>query len=185
MKRKLSALTPPQVAQRSREACRKLMERPEFHDAGAVMLYMPLPGEVDTAELALTAWQQQKTVLLPKVSWEQRHMMAVKCLSFEDEFSVGRHGIREPAAGEPWPVARIDLVVVPALAYDRTGHRLGHGAGFYDRFLSLPELHAAACGLAFDEQVVEEVPVHDHDCPLDFLVTDKEVLTFPPRIGRR
>ena len=89
---------------------------------------------------------------------------------------VGSFGIGEPAAGEAWPIEDIDLIVVPAVAYDRRGRRLGRGGGFYDRFLARGGLRARTCGLAFAQQIVQELPAESHDYPVEIVVTDREVL---------
>lgn len=175
----LSSMPPADAESKSHQACHKVMALESFRSARAVMLYMPLPGEVDTAELALASWRDGKTVLAPKVSWEQRHMIPMRIHSLDDPFETNEDGgFREPTDGEPWPVDRIDFIIVPALAFDRRGHRLGRGAGFYDRFLARPEVRAVACGLGFGEQLVDELPIHDNDWPVNLLVTDREVLTF-------
>ena len=76
------------------------------------------------------------------------------------------------------PFEEIDLVVAPGLGFDRKGNRLGRGGSYYDRFFTNKELKAAKCGFAFAEQVIETVPVTEHDMPVDMLVTDEEVLYF-------
>jgi 5-formyltetrahydrofolate cyclo-ligase len=175
----LAALSAETVAAKSRQACHRLIGLEEFRSAQTVMIYLPMPREVDTAPLALAAWQDGKTVVAPRVFWGQRHMIPVLCQSLNDkDLSPGRFGVREPLEGEPWPSEEIDLVVTPALAFDRSGHRLGRGGGFYDRFLASPLLKATACGLGFAEQVVDELPVGQNDRRLDVLVTDQEVLRF-------
>ncbi len=178
MKKTLSAMPAGAAADKSRRACRMLTALDEFQNAATVMLYMPIPQEIDCIPAALAAWQQVKTVLVPKVSLEQRHMIAVRCNSMDDEMVTGSYGIREPAGGQPWPVENIDLIVVPALAYDRRGNRLGRGGGFYDHFLAQPGIRAVTCGLAFAEQVAEDIPTTANDWPVGMLVTDKEVLRF-------
>lgn len=169
------------AARASRAACASLMELKEFREARVVMLYTPIPLEVDCIELALSAWQDDKTVLLPKVDWSQRHMLALQCRSLDDEMVMGRHGIDEPAGGEPWPLEEIDFIVVPALAYDRHGNRLGRGGGFYDKFLASGGMRAVTCGLGFAQQVLDRLPTTSTDYPLDLLVTDEEVLRFDLR----
>jgi len=176
MKAALAAMDPQVAASKSRSACKRLIALEEFQTARVVMLYLPIPCEIDTVPIALAAWQNGEMVLVPKVDWEQRHMIAVRCRSMDDQMDEGRYGLRTPAAVEPWPADQIDLIVVPALAYDRHGHRLGRGGGFYDRFLSAPEVKAVSCGLAFHEQVVDQVPCDENDYPVDILVTDREVL---------
>ncbi len=172
------ALSPQAAAKKSRAACKALTTSEEFLQARSVMIYLSTPGEVDTAEIALAAWQSGKTVLAPRVSWEHKHMAPLEIRGFDNGLAVGRNNIREPIAGVPWPLEEIDLVVVPAMAFDRHGYRLGRGGGFYDRFLAQPRLRAFACGLAFSEQVVDAVPTHEHDRPVHMLVTDEGVLRF-------
>ena len=183
IKKRLYAMEPQEIASRSCAACTALIALDEFKAARAVMLYMPIAHEVDCLSAAMVAWQQDKTVLVPKVDRQRGRMTAVTCRGMDDDMVSGSYGIREPANGELWLVEEIDFIVVPALAYDRSGNRLGRGAGFYDRFLSQKGLGAVTCGLAFDEQGVDAVPVHDHDWPVAILVTDKEVLRFnnPPK----
>ncbi len=178
MKAKLGAMSPEEIATKSHAASQRLMNLPEYRDAQVLMLYLPIPQEVDTASLALHAWQEEKIVLAPKVDWSQRHMLAVRIHSLDDGLTTGAFGLREPTVGNPWPIEEIDLIVVPALAYDRSGGRLGRGGGFYDRFLAEPGMRAVTCGLGFDEQVVDELPAERHDYPVSILVTDKELLRF-------
>jgi len=76
------------------------------------------------------------------------------------------------------PLEEIDLVVAPALGFDGKGNRLGRGSSYYDRFFANDGLKAARCGFAFAEQRVDSIPVAEHDEPVDFLVTDEEVIYF-------
>ena len=172
----LLAIPSKQRDERSRRACRNLVSIMPFQEASTIMLFLSLPHEVDTAEAILLAWQLGKVVAVPKISWEQRHMIPVQINSLETGLSTGVSGIRNPVAGVPVPFGEIDLVVTPGLGFDRKGNRLGRGGSYYDRFFTNPELKAIRCGLGFDEQVVDDVPVVEHDKPVDFLVTDKEVV---------
>jgi 5-formyltetrahydrofolate cyclo-ligase len=178
MRAALAAMSAEVAAGKSHLACQRLIALPEFREADVVMIYLDIPNEVDIAPVARAAWEGNKRVLVPKVTWEDKQMTALPLHSLDEGLIRTPQGLREPASGEPCPVENIDFIVVPALAYDRTGNRLGRGAGFYDRFLSTPGMRATTCGLAFSEQVVDEVPVHANDCPVDLLVTDAEVLSF-------
>jgi 5-formyltetrahydrofolate cyclo-ligase len=178
----LKAIPPDVAAEKSRRACQALIGLEEFRSARTVMIYLSMPHEVDTSPLALAAWREGKTVLAPKVLWGQRRMVPVVCRSLKDEdLTPGRFGVREPLEVDPWPLEEIQLVVAPALAFDRRGQRLGRGGGYYDRFLASSRLRAVVCGLGFTEQVVDAVPVGSEDHPLDILVTDEEVLRFKRR----
>jgi 5-formyltetrahydrofolate cyclo-ligase len=178
VKQAMAAMSSDERAARSRDACDRLLAQPEFAEASTVMLYLSMLQELDTAAVALAAWQQSKTVVVPKLCDGHRHMIAVRIDSLESGLASGRYGIREPHCSDPWPLEEIDLVVVPALAFDRRGHRLGRGGGYYDRFLAEPSVKAVACGLAFSQQVYEELPIETHDRPVDLLVSDREVLRF-------
>ena len=115
---------------------------------------------------------------VPKISWQQRHMIPVQINSLETDFSTGVAGLRNPVTGMPMPFEEIDLVVTPALGFDRKGNRLGRGGSYYDGFFANEQLKACRCGFAFAEQLIESVPVTPTDESVDFLVTDEEVLYF-------
>jgi len=179
----LLAMPPAAQKEKSRKACRNLVATDQFQGASIVMMYLSLPHEVDTSEAILHAWQLGKTVVVPKISWQQRHMIPVQINSLETGFTTGVGGLRNPVTGVPMPFEEIDLVVAPALGFDRRGNRLGRGGSFYDRFFANDEVAAARCGFAFAEQVVESIPVTDSDEPVDFLVTDEEVICCAERKG--
>ena len=178
LQRILAGISDEQRKEKSRRACRKLIATPEFQNASTVMMYLSLPHELDTSEAILCAWQMGKTVVVPKVSWQQRHMIPVQINSLETGFSEEVPGLRNPTTGAPVPFEDIHLVIAPGLGFDRKGTRLGRGGSYYDRFFSNKELKAAKCGFAFAEQVIETVPVTEHDVPVDMLVSDEEVLYF-------
>ncbi len=169
-------ISPQQRQEKSRKACGNLIATEPFQNASIIMLFLSLPHELDTADAILHAWQLGKTVAVPKISWQQRHMIPVQISSLETGFSTGALGLRNPTAGVPIPFGQIDLVVAPGLGFDRNGNRLGRGGSFYDRFFANKEVIASRCGLVFAEQVVDSVPVTESDMPVDFLVTDEGVI---------
>jgi len=176
----LDGLTETQRHEKSMAACREVIHSPEFAAARVVMLFLSTPTEIDTAPIALKAWQAGKTVAVPKVSWNQRRMLPVEITSLTTGItSTGP--VREPIGGKPIPLDLIDLVIVPGVGFTPTGHRIGRGMGFYDRFLALPEFLGVSCGLAFEEQIVQELPVLDHDMPLSMLATDRGIRRFGSR----
>ena len=178
LRNRLLAIASPQRNEKSRKACRNLVSTPQFQSASAVMMFLSLPHEVDTSEAILHAWQLGKTVVVPKLSFQQRHMIPVQINSLETGFSTGVNGLRNPITGVPIPFEDIDLVVAPALGFDKKGNRLGRGGSYYDRFFANKKLKAARCGFAFAEQVVDSIPVTARDEPVDFLVTDEEIIYF-------
>lgn len=179
----LLAMPPEQRKEKSRKACQNLVSTDPFQSASIVMMYLSLPHEVDTSEAILHAWQLGKTVVVPKISWQQRHMIPVRINSLETGFATSPGGLRNPITGVPMPFGEIDLIVAPALGFDRQGNRLGRGGSFYDRFFANEDVAAMRCGFAFTEQVVDSIPVSESDEPVDFLVTDEEVVFCDERKG--
>jgi 5-formyltetrahydrofolate cyclo-ligase len=172
-----------QRSEKSHKACQNLISTPQFQSATSIMMYLSLPHEVDTSEAILHAWQLGKAVAVPKISWQQRRMMAVEINSLETGFSTLVAGLRNPTMGVPVPFEEIDLVVTPALGFDRKGNRLGRGGSYYDRFFTDEKFKASKCGFAFTEQVVDSIPVTSTDVPIDFLVTDEEIMYFNNQEG--
>ncbi len=178
LREKLAAMSDEDRHAKSVAACSFVAGTADFAGARVVMLYLSTPTEVDTAGLALRAWQDGKTVVVPKVSWDQRRMLPVELTSLTSGLTTTGAGVREPIAGAPIPLNLIDLVVVPGLGFTTNGHRIGRGMGFYDRFLAQSEFMGISCGLAFEDQVVQELPVLDHDIALSMLATDRGVRRF-------
>jgi 5-formyltetrahydrofolate cyclo-ligase len=174
----LAAMSEEDRHRKSIAACGLLAGTPEFAAARVVMLFLSMPHEIETSSLALRCWQAGKTVVVPKVSWDQRRMLPVEITSLQTGISTTHPGVREPTTGKPIPLNMIDLVVVPGIGFTPTGHRIGRGMGFYDRFLAQNDFVGVSCGLGFEEQVLEQIPVLDHDIPLSMLTTDKGIRRF-------
>ncbi len=174
----LAQLSPDEISTRSLRACHRLFEQPEYVKAEVIMVFVALANEIDTGPLVLRAWQDQKRVLVPKVSWNQHRMLPIEIRSLTEDLMVSPMGIREPATGIPFPISLIDLVVLPGLGFDEYGNRLGRGRGLYDRFLANAEFKGTACALAFDLQFVPNLPVGPLDRQVDMLVTDEQVRRF-------
>jgi len=160
----------------SKKACRTLIDTEQFRRASVIMLFLSLPHEIDTTAAILNAWQNQKIVVVPKVSPRQKHMIPIQIHSLESGISTDQRGLRNPVTGPPVPPEDIQLVVTPGLAFDKNGNRLGRGASYYDRFFASKQLAAAKCGFAFNCQIMDDVPVENHDQKVDLLVTDKEII---------
>ena len=163
-------------AEMSRAACRNLLELDEYKRAAVVMCFLSLPHEVDTTPIILHAWQHDKTVAVPKVSWQQRHMIPVEISSLETGITTGSAGLKNPTTGVPMPLEEIDLVITPGIAFTKDGDRLGRGGAYYDRFFISKSLNAVKCGIAFGTQIVETIPTDEHDQLVDLIVTENGVI---------
>lgn len=184
MRERLSAMAPEEVQRLSAAVCRRIVAAGFFETAETVMMYLPIAQEVDLTPLALRCFQDGKTVCVPRMDWASRHMRAVEIRSLEDEFEQRNCGVREPVSGRAIPVDELNVVLIPGLAFDTAGRRLGRGGGFYDRFLAQPAIRsggARLCGVGFDSQVVDVVPAEPHDAPLGVIVTDRRMICAPCR----
>ncbi|MBS0319471.1 MAG: 5-formyltetrahydrofolate cyclo-ligase [Proteobacteria bacterium] len=167
-----SALTDVARADASDRIAARLVATPRFAGAGTVMLTMPFRGEWDTQPLVDAALRAGKRVVLPRVDAGARMLVLHAVSDVGRELAAGFAGIAEPSADAPRvEPAAIDWVLVPGLAFDDTGRRLGYGGGFYDRLLPLMRPDAQRAAGAFDEQVVTAVPVGPHDARIDELAT--------------
>ncbi len=177
MKAFLAGLTAADRHARSIAACQQLMSTREFKAAQTIMIFMSMPTEVETSTLAIKAWQEGKNVAVPRVDWAGKRMEPVEICSLDVGMTTTGPGIREPITGKAVPLGCIDMVVVPGLAYDHKGYRVGRGRGFYDRFLAQQDFQGTRCALCFHEQLLAEpIPCEPHDAPMDLIVSDKEVI---------
>lgn len=182
LRQRLAAMSAEDVHLQSQQAASLLASTKVFQRAKALMIFLPLEHEIDACPIALRAWQAGKTVTAPLVNHNQKRMMPVELCSLDEPMDIDRYGVRTPRTGEVFPIEMIDLVITPGLGFDRQGHRIGRGGGYYDRFLAHRDFKGVICGLALDEQIVTGVPTDEHDAKIDMLVTSNEVLRF--RNGR-
>ncbi len=181
LKKRLLELTNLPVAgrfEKSKKACENLVSTPQFQRSAVIMIFLSLPYEIDTTPAVRNAWQHGKTVAVPKVDWRQKNMTPVRIDSLETGLAIEVAGLRNPVDGTRVPAGEIDLVVVPGIAFDRSGNRLGTGNAYYDKFFDDRNLVATRCGLAFSEQLIDSIPAEEHDKPMDLLVTDEEIIYF-------
>ena len=176
--RRIAALTPEEHAARSRAIAERLLRLPEFARANVVMLFAAMADEADTAAIIRAALDAGKTVLLPKVNAQTREMIACPIVDPADA-APGTYGILEPSNNAAVDASLIEFCLVPARAFDRTGARLGRGAGYYDRFMASHGFSAVRCGIAFSSQLLDSVPSETHDLPVHVIVTDTEVIRPP------
>ena len=152
--------TKEQLLEQSEKILAKLEQHPDFIKADKVMLYSALPDEVQT-QAFLEKWHLKKHIILPTVVGDD--IIPVE-YGKDTDFAVGDFNILEPQ-NEPY-TGNFDLIIVPGVAFDRKGNRLGRGRGYYDRFLS-QHFDVKRIGICFDFQLVDEVPAEDFDIRMD------------------
>ncbi|MFH0877765.1 MAG: 5-formyltetrahydrofolate cyclo-ligase [Candidatus Omnitrophota bacterium] len=168
-KRLLTKLKTHKEEQRLKKSSRiaqKLFSLKEFCQAKTVLFYLSLDGEVDTARLIKRTIALGKKVAVPVIRKESRDIFPSILCDYETELKTGPYGVHHPKEEciRPIPLESIDLVIVPGLAFDEAGNRLGRGLGYYDRFLSRLPKDTPTVGLAFDFQIVRDFPpLESHD----------------------
>ncbi|MFZ5827032.1 MAG: 5-formyltetrahydrofolate cyclo-ligase [Bacillota bacterium] len=177
------ALPTEERAEWSRRAQENLIRSPWWEPARTVMLYLPIKGEVETALLVAEARKRWKRIVLPRVERSPKRLALHRWTGEPADLVVGTYNILEPAEHLPRVEhGEIDLVVVPGVAFDRWGNRMGYGGGYYDRTLPLIGAYnktAAFLGLAYAMQVqmMKPLPWEEHDVQLDGIITQSGVIT--------
>ena len=142
-----------------------------FTKAEAILCYYSHHGEVRTQEL-MTKWLNKKTFLLPKLT--EGNTFLVQPITSLDTLEENRFGIPEPVISE-LEAPRPELIIVPGVAFDRKGNRIGMGSGYYDRYLADKE-DIPKIALAYSQQILDELPKEPYDKPVDYIITKDEVI---------
>jgi len=158
------------ILKKSKEIIETLTGLKEYVDAERVMSYISLDEEVDTKEFIKNELSLGKTLVVPFMEKDVIQVSKLKNL----EFAKGRFGVLEPVKKEIYS-DKIDLVLVPGIAFDINGSRIGFGKGYYDMFLEKFRT-PLKIGLAFEEQIVEPILAEKHDKQVDMIITDKRVI---------
>lgn len=151
---------------KSSRIAKKLFLLKEYLQAKTILFYLSFDGEVDTLRMIKDAIKQGKKVAVPVIRKEKKEMIPSLLENLDTELKSGPYGVLHPREEyiRPIPLDAIDLVVVPGLAFDEAGNRLGRGMGYYDRFLSRLPKDIPTIGLAFDFQVIRDFPpLEPHD----------------------
>ena len=179
MSRKRDAMKEAEAESKSAAIMKNLVKLTEYKKAKAVMFYAAKGNEVQTMELIEAALKEGKIVLLPITNIEKKEIEAAVIEDYDRDLKKGTFGIMEP---DPFKKRvnrkdekNIDVVIVPGVAFDIDGHRLGYGHGFYDKLLHRLD-RTVKIGLAYDFQIVGKLPRESHDHPMDIIVTESRVI---------
>ena len=161
-------LSPEEKLRRSEGIMARVERLPEFREAKVVLLYWSMADEVQTHTF-VERWYREKVLLLPCVDGDDlrlRQYTGPECLVAGEQFGIG-----EPTGPEYKELDKVELIIVPGVAFDRRNNRMGRGRGFYDRLLkSTP--NAKKIGVAYDFQMLDEIPVEEHDVKMDEVLSE-------------
>lgn len=163
-------LTPAEKQRQANSVFHDIECLKQFKDAKVVLLYHSLPDELPTHSI-IDQWSNTKTILLPRVDGEY-----LRLYRYSPTLMVhGSYNISEPSMScQEYSIGDVDLAIIPAMAFDRKGHRLGRGKGFYDRLLATSSV--MKIGVAFNSQIVRNVPADAFDIGMNMVITDKSLL---------
>ena len=160
------------VVAASRAIVEKLLAGPLSERRGPALIFLPIrrPGASPEPDLSSTIEWTLGRLFVPKVDWQDRSMEAIP---WSSGVGTGRHGVPEPRGQDAIAPEALDLVLVPGVAFDREGARLGRGGGFYDRYLArIDRTRTAVVGVCFEMQIRAQVPCEAHDARMDAVVTE-------------
>ena len=163
-----------EVQQKSLQIHQQLLSFPPFQSSPEILFYYPFRQEVDLLLTLNHALKSQKKVLLPRIQ-PQKTLSIHHITNITHDLKENSLGIKEPAAHCPsFPSEKIKLILIPGVAFDLSGHRLGYGSGYYDRFL--PSHPALKVGIAYEFQILPNIIPQDHDIAMDYVITEKRVI---------
>lgn len=148
-----------------------------FKEARTVLFYASFGTEVDTISMIDESLKMGKKIVVPKVDNETRKLKLYEIKDLR-ELSPGFMGIPEPSLSDERirQIKDVDLAIIPGTAFDYSGNRLGYGAGYYDILLSGTEKKIPLVALAYEEQLIDSIPLETHDVKIDIIITDKQVI---------
>ena len=175
--RRRRSIDPKELATLSSRVEANLLTVKEYNSATLVISYCAMDDEVQTRPIIERALAEGKRVAVIVTDVPSKTLSFSEIKSFEDDLAPGVFGIREPKPGliRPVTIAQADIVLVPLVAWDEKGHRLGYGAGYFDRALA-GATRITKVGLALESQRLVQIPESRHDVPLDVIVTERRVL---------
>ncbi len=165
---------------KSEEIKKKLFAREDFRLKRNIMFFLTFGKEVRTEAMVRESLAQGKKIIVPKIDKKSNTLILSWLHDYDKDLASGVWGIPEPHAAALRPIKpeEVDLVIVPGVAFDRNGNRLGYGGGYYDRFFTRLRKEVPLVALAFDCQVVEYIPTGRFDKKIGCLITEKEEINF-------
>jgi len=167
-----------QIEVKSQKIFQNLILMDIFKDSKNIMAYMAFRNEVDTLPVINYCLCNDKKIILPISIKETRQLVLSELKDPDKELRKGTYGIKEPAPEyvRLFSPKELDLILVPAVAFDLNGYRLGYGGGYYDRFLSSLTGKIPTVGLAFEMQIIQKIPAESTDQPVDYIATEKKII---------
>ena len=175
---KLAGFSTNKILEKTKAIENRLFEFANFLEAQTVLLYINRPGEVNTLDIIKRCFDYEKAVALPIFNTKTYEMVLFKVDNFEADLHPGPTGILEPNTSKckVLPVEFIDIAIIPGIALEEKGSRLGSGDGDYDRLIPKLPITTRKVAIAFEDQIVQHVPTESHDKHVDIIITDQRII---------
>ena len=174
----IQALSTEDLAAKTSQIEIRLFEFANFLEANISLLYMPQKFAVDTKRIIQRCFDFRKIIALPAFNTEKRRMQLFKVDTFEADMTLGPRNILEPHPErcKIIPIERIDIAIVPGVAFDEKGGRIGSGEGYYDRFIGKLPITTRKVALSLECQIVQQIPMESHDRFMDIIITEDRII---------
>jgi len=174
----ISALSENEIHEKTSAVENRLFEFANFLESKIALLYVNGNLEVQTKSIIQKSYSYNKIVVLPAFDPESFKMKLMKVDTSEQELTPGPRGVLEPDASKckVVPMDRIDIAIIPGLAFDEKGGRIGAGTGYYDRLVPRLDITTRKVALTFEEQIIPQAPMESHDKHVDIIITDKRII---------
>ena len=171
-------LTEKERRQKSNEISDRLFDFANFLEARVVLFYVNTASEVITVDMIRQALDYEKGIVLPYIDKKDNQIAPLKVDDLERDLQPGYGNIPEPIPQrcKQMPFENIDLAIIPGIAFDERGGRIGHGTGFYDKFIPKLEITTRKVALAFECQIVPQIPMEPHDRYIDIIITEERTI---------
>lgn len=154
----------------------RFIESEYFEKSNIIFIYVNMDSEINTIEIIKESLKRGKRVAVPKVLPVEKEMVALEIKSLLDLNESGSYGILEPGLDKKEVSEQVDLVVLPGLAFEENGYRIGYGGGFYDKFLNKHK-NIDKVALCYNFQIISDMPKEDYDQRVDAIMTESKTIT--------
>ncbi len=178
MAKQLKTFSAGELIEKTRGIEERLFGFANFLEAKVVLLYLPTNGEVVTNDIIKRCFESNKIVVLPAFDTTKHTMQLMRVENLDSDLKPGPRGVREPDPKhcKIVPIDCIDIAIIPGVALDEKGGRIGSGKGYYDRLIPKLSITTRKVALALESQIIQQVPVESHDKHVDIVITEKRII---------
>ena len=175
---KIAAISPKEIVEKTKTIENRLFDFANFLESKIALMYVHNNNEVKTKSILKRIYDYNKILVLPAYSTENFEMTLMKVDHLEKDLQEGPRGILQPdeTRCKIVPIEKIDIAVIPAVALDEKGGRIGSGEGYYDRLIPRLAITTRKVALALEDQIIPQVPVESHDKHVDIIITENRVI---------